>query len=61
MAAISSRVYAAPVGLDGELNMSQRVFGVIAAASASGRSLKPSASLVGTITGTPSASTTMSG
>jgi len=57
----SSRVYAAPEGLEGEFRISQRVRGVITASSSAGFSLKPLAAVVGAKTGVPPASRTMSG
>jgi len=47
--------------LDGELRMSQRVLGVIAASRSAGWTLKPRAAEVGRMTGVPPASNTMSG
>ena len=50
-----------PVGFDGELRISHFVRAVIAASSAAGLSLKPSDSWPTTVTGSPPASSTMSG
>src|SRR5690242_21734700 len=57
----SASVYAAPLGLDGELRISHLVFGVIAASRSSGRILKPLFCGQATGTGLPSASNTISG
>ena len=57
----SARVYAAPVGLEGELSSTHLVRGVIARSSASGVILKPDSIVVGTATGSPPASITISG
>ncbi len=54
-------VYTAPVGLVGLLMTTIRVFGVIAASSCAGVILKPCSMPASTITGLPSASSTMSG
>ncbi len=57
----SAAEYAAPVGLFGLLRKNHLVRGVIAASSSPASSLKPRLGPHGTITGTPSASATMSG
>ena len=54
-------MYAAPVGFDGELKISHLVFGVIAASSTAGSSLKPLSAVAVTITGVPPARSTISG
>ena len=55
MASSSSLPYIMPVGLEGLLRMSALVLGVMAAASFSAESLKSSASVAVTTTGTPPA------
>ncbi len=61
IAASSSRVQAAPVGLFGRLSISHLVRGVIAASMSSGRGLKPLFCGQFTNTGSPPMSCTISG
>jgi hypothetical protein len=60
MARSVARPNTAPVGLDGLFTMTARVLGPKAALMASGLGSKPSSWRVWTMTGTPSASRTMS-
>ena len=60
-ASICAAPYTAPVGFDGLFSTTARVFAVTAAATCAADTAKSSAARVGTITGRPAASITMSG